>query len=214
MADDLQPLPDRLTTADGESLSAEWSGAPSPRAVAVLTHPHPLYGGDRHNIVPASLARSLPDHGIATLRFDFRGAGTSTGTHGGGEAEVEDVAAAVHAASVAFPGVPLFGVGYSFGADVLLAADAVRLAGVVAVAPPLAILPIERLGRSRGDAPTLILSPEHDQFRSGAEARPVVADWPETSVVGIPGADHFLAGATAFVADEVVAFVERTLATG
>ncbi|MDE0804006.1 MAG: alpha/beta hydrolase [Acidimicrobiales bacterium] len=214
MTDDLAPLPDRLTTDDGETLSAEWSGDRDSRAVAVLTHPHPLYGGDRHNIVPAALARALPTHGIATLRFDFRGAGDSTGTHGGGSDEVADVTAAIDAATAAFPGVPVFGVGYSFGADVLLATDATRLAGVVAVAPPLAVLPFEMLGSARGSTPTLLLSPEHDQFQPAGDAERAVVDWDDTTVTTVAGADHFLVGATSFVADAVVAFVETTMATG
>ena len=213
MTDDPAPLPDRIATSDGETLSVEWSGARTGRAVAVLTHPHPLYGGDRHNIVPASLARVLPDHGIATLRFDFRGAGGSTGTHGGGADEVADVIAAIDAASAGFPDVPVVGVGYSFGADVLLATADERWSGVVAIAPPLAILPIAMMVAARGLAPTLLLSPEHDQLRPAADASAVVADWAETSTTEIPGADHFMAGATSFVADEVVRFLDVVLAT-
>lgn len=213
MTDDLASLPERITTSDDQVLAAEWSGDRSSRAVAVLTHPHPLYGGDRHNIVPASLARQLPDHGVATLRFDFRGAGDSTGAHGGGADEILDVVAAIAAAADAFAGAAVFGMGYSFGADVLLAADAGPLRGVVAVAPPLAILPVEMLAARRGTAPTLLLSPEHDQFRTAADAGDVTSAWPDTSVTEIPGADHFLAGATSFVVDRVVDFVERSLLT-
>lgn len=210
MTDDLALLPDRIATEDGATLAAEWSGERDSRAVAVLTHPHPLYGGDRHNIVPASLARTLPAHGIATVRFDFRGAGDSTGTHGGGTDEIADVEAAIAAASAGFPGRPVFGVGYSFGADVLLATDASRLAGVVAVAPPLAVVSIVTLAAARGRTPTLLLSPEHDQFQPAIDAEAAVSGWDRTSVIAIPGVDHFLAGATSVVADAVVSFVDET----
>lgn len=214
MTDDLAALPDRITTDDGVTLAADWSGALDARAVAVLTHPHPLYGGDRDNIVPATLARVLPHQHIATVRFDFRGAGGSTGSHGGGVDEIADVRAAIAAAREGFPGLPVFGVGYSFGADVLLATEPADLAGVVAVAPPLAILPTESLEARRGTVPTLLLCPEHDQFRPAGDARTVVAAWDDTTVVEVPGADHFLPGATSFVADEVATFVGRVLATG
>lgn len=207
MSDDPARRPPSIETADGEHLDAAWSEGDSVQAVAVLTHPHPLYGGDKDNIVPASLARSLPAHGIATLRIDFRGVGGSSGTHGGGSAEVADVVAAIDAAQHAFEDRPVIAVGYSFGADVLLAVDDSRLRAVVTVAPPLAVLPTDRLAAPRGGTPTLILSPVHDQFRTPADAAAVVEAWPDTEVVEIPGADHFMAGATSFVVDRVVEFV-------
>lgn len=203
-------MPEVVTTADGETLEIAWS-APAgidARAVAVLTHPHPLYGGDFDNVVPAALARTLPTQGIATLRVNFRGVGASTGTHDGGRAEIGDVDAAVATATATFPDVPAIGVGYSFGADVLLAADPSPLVAVVAVAPPLALLPLDDLVRERGTVPTLVLSPAHDQFRPAAEATATVADWPDTTVVEIPGADHFMAGATSFVVDRVIDLVD------
>jgi alpha/beta superfamily hydrolase len=208
------PGPTTLETDDGVRLGARWSGPADARAVAVLTHPHPLYGGDMDNIVPASLARTLPDHGIATVRFDFRGNGTSAGEHGGGEAEVADVRAAIQAAAIQYPGTSIVGVGYSFGADVLLATADARLDAVVAIAPPLAVLPHERLAAARGSSPTLVLAPEHDQFRPFRDAGTATAGWPGTTVVEIPGANHFMAGATAFAADEVARFVDSVLATG
>ncbi len=208
MADDLVT---ELSTDDGELLEAMWSGPAGARMVAVLTHPHPAYGGDMHNLVPATLARVLPEHGIATVRFNFRGTGSSTGAHGGGEAEVADVRAAVDAAVAGFPDVPVVAVGYSFGADVLLALDDPRLAAVVAVAPPLAVLPLERLLAPRGGAPTLLLAGEHDQFRSFDDASVVTATWPDTTLAPVAGADHFLAGAMSRVTDAVVDFLEVSL---
>ena len=213
MTDDPADRTEWLETDDGERLEAAWSGPAEPEAVAVLTHPHPRFGGDMDNIVPATLARRLPDHGIATLRFNFRGTGRSSGTHGGGSDEVADVRAAVDAAYQAHPGVPLVGVGYSFGADVLLASDvARRLAGVVAVAPPLAVVTAAELGRNRGGTPTLVLVAQHDQFRDAAEAEALVADWPDTTVHVLAGADHFMAGQTDEIVDRTVGFLRPLLA--
>lgn len=211
MTDDRPPRPERLKTSDGVDLSAAWSGPEDPVAVAVLTHPHPLYGGDMHNIVPASLARALPEHGIATLRFDFRGAGSSAGSHGGGTDEVADVRAALAAAARAHPGVPVVGIGYSFGADVLLAVDDPLLVGVIAVAPPLAVLSVDELRAARGSAPTLVLAAQHDQFRDAEEAGEIVSDWPDTSFHVLAGADHFMAGMTDEIAQRSVAFLRPRL---
>lgn len=214
MTDDPPRFPERLPTADGELLEAAWSPGTDTRAVAVLTHPHPLYGGNLDNIVPATLARSLPTHGIATLRVNFRGVGASSGRHGGGSDEVADVIGAIDAACAAFDGVPVVGVGYSFGADVLLATDDRRLTAVVAVAPPLAVLSMDRLAAPRGRVPTRILSPAHDQFRTAADAGTATEEWPDCTVVEIPGADHFMAGATSFVVDQAVEFLDPFISQG
>ena len=213
MTDDRTPRPDWLETDDGERLEAAWSGPAEPDAVAVLTHPHPRFGGDMDNIVPASLARSLPGHDVATVRFNFRGTGQSSGSHGGGTEEVGDVRAAIDAADRAHPGVPIVGVGYSFGADVLLAVDDPRLRAVVAVAPPLAVMTPEELGRARSSAPTLVLVAQHDQFRDADESEALVGDWPGTSFHVLAGADHFMAGKTDEIADRTMGFLRPIIAT-
>ena len=214
MADDPGSARTTVETTDGEHLDARWSGEAGAGVVAVLTHPHPRFGGDMDNVVPATLARVLPEHGLATLRFDFRGTRRSTGRHGDGVDEIEDVRAAVAAASARFPDAAVVAVGYSFGADVLLALDDDRLRAVVAVAPPLAVLPEDRLRGPRGGAPTLVLAAEHDQFRPFAQAEELTADWPDTSCRPVTGADHFLAGAVGRVADDVVAFLSQVARAG
>ncbi|MDZ7673611.1 MAG: alpha/beta fold hydrolase [Acidimicrobiales bacterium] len=202
--------PTRLATADAVVLEAAWSGPIEPRAVAVLTHPHPAYGGDMHNLVPASLARSLPEHDIATLRVNFRGVASSTGAHGDGRAEIADIEAALDAAA-ADGGAPVVGIGYSYGADVLLATGHAALRAVVAVAPPLAVLPADELAAHRGAAPTLVLSAEHDQFRPPDDAAAIAGTWPATTLGAIEGADHFLAGAADRVVERTVTFLDQVL---
>lgn len=208
MADRSAP-PDQVTTADGVSIELAWSRADTPRAAAVVTHPHPLMGGDMHNPVPAGVARGLAAAGVTAVRLSFRGAGGSGGEHGGGEAERADVLAAVAALADVVPGVPLLGVGYSFGADVLLAVDDARLAGVVAIAPPLRVLPPEVLRAPRDGRATLVLSPAHDQFCDPDRAASVVQGWPGTTVEPVAGCDHFLAGGVQRVVDRVLAFVDE-----
>jgi alpha/beta superfamily hydrolase len=61
----------------------------------VITHPHPLYGGDMHNNVVDTLARVYRQHGYTTLRFNFRGVGGSQGHYDEGEGEQEDIKAAL-----------------------------------------------------------------------------------------------------------------------
>src|SRR5215470_4320315 len=58
--------------------------------VALVLHPHPLYGGTMHNKVVYHTAKTLDDAGFATLRFNFRGVGASSGGHDHGRGEVDD----------------------------------------------------------------------------------------------------------------------------
>jgi hypothetical protein len=98
----------------------------SPRAGVVLCHPHPAFGGTMDASPIPMLGRALSSKGYATLRFDFRGVGRSTGTATGGDREGEDVlAAAAVLRERAIDPVCLFG--YSFGAAAAL--DAVYRGG-------------------------------------------------------------------------------------
>ena len=62
---------------------------------------------------------------------------------------------------------------------------------------------------ARDDRPTLLLVPEHDQFRSPDSAAELTAGWPSTGLITIEGGDHFLMGRAATVAEQVVAFVQQ-----
>src|SRR5262245_10403729 len=52
-----------------------------PPAVAVVCHPHPMFGGTMHNKVVHAAAEALARRGLPTLRFNFRGVGRSAGRH-------------------------------------------------------------------------------------------------------------------------------------
>ena len=81
----------------------------------VITHPHPLYGGDMHNNVVVAMARVYRQKGYTTLRFNFRGVGNSQGSYGDGVGEQEDVRAAIsYLAGLSTLKIDL--AGYSFGA--------------------------------------------------------------------------------------------------
>jgi len=61
----------------------------------VITHPHPLYGGNMDNPVVLEMARAFYAAGFSTLRFNFRGTGRSSGMFDDGKGEQEDVRAAL-----------------------------------------------------------------------------------------------------------------------
>src|SRR5580658_5250091 len=89
-----------------------------PALVAVVCHPHPLYGGTMHNKVVFQAAKALHQNGATVLRFNFRGVGLSEGTYDRGQGEQDDVRAAIDYLSAEFPGRPILVSGFSFGSSV------------------------------------------------------------------------------------------------
>ena len=90
-----------------------------PRMVAVLCHPHPLYGGTMHNKVVYRMAHGLRRSGIVVLRFNFRGVGASQGKHGHLEGEIEDARSALAWLRARYPDFPYALAGFSFGSRVI-----------------------------------------------------------------------------------------------
>lgn len=194
-----------LLTADGHTLDGDLWVPPAPAAGAVVCHPHPAYGGDRRNVVVDALFRRLARSGVAGLRFDFRR--LDRVATGEGVAERADVVAALHrlAAELA-PDVPIFLVGYSFGADVALAVGDDRHAGWAVVAPPFRFSgPACPAGGD--DRPVLVVAAEHDQIAPPSWAERATAGWADITLEVAPMADHLLAGATAAVARTVCDWV-------
>jgi hypothetical protein len=146
------------------------------------------------NPLMAHLARAAAERGWYALRFNFRGVGESSGTWSGGRDEPQDVAAAVaHAREVA-PGLPLFVVGFSFGARMVLrfVADGGRPDRFALLGLPLR----SATGEPHTAEPTvptgaLIVNGERDEFGSADELRRA---YPHARVVAIEGADHFFTG--------------------
>ncbi len=90
--------------------------------LAVLCHPHPLYGGTMHNKVIYSIAMALNQIGFATIRFNFRGVGRSSGSFNHGIGEQRDVEAVMDHFDKLYPeAIKVIG-GFSFGSKVGLMA--------------------------------------------------------------------------------------------
>lgn len=108
------------------------------RAIAVICHPHPLAGGTMTNKVVTSTERACQELGMATLRFNFRGVGKSSGTHDHGIGEQDDAATAVAHLRALYPGLPLLLAGFSFGAFVAAhVAIRVQPTHLITIAPPI-----------------------------------------------------------------------------
>jgi uncharacterized protein len=199
-----------LSTADGLTLEAELAipdnGA---RAAAVLCHPHPQFGGTMRSIVIGALFESLPAVGVTCLRFNFRGVEQSTGVHDEGRGELLDVRAALEAVTDLIPDeLPLLLAGWSFGADMALATVDDRLAGWLAIAPPLRFATGFDLVAADRRPKQLVLG-QHDEFRDPASVVEATEEWVATEVEVIAGASHFFVGRTDRVVDAARAFVDR-----
>ncbi|MES1933760.1 alpha/beta hydrolase [Salinisphaera shabanensis T35B1] len=91
-----------------------------PRGIAVVCHPHPQHGGTKDNKVVFMMARAAVMAGLAAVRFNFRGVGSSQGSYDAGVGEVDD-AAAVRDWALEASGLPLVALsGFSFGSAVAL----------------------------------------------------------------------------------------------
>jgi alpha/beta superfamily hydrolase len=198
-------------TSDGVTLEAEFAPARGAHATAgvVLCHPHPQFGGTMRSIVVSALFEALPEHGVACLRFNFRGVEGSEGAWAEGENEPLDVLAALDVLEDELhPSVPLALVGWSFGADMALSVTDPRLIGWVAIAPPLRFSANVSVAGA-DPRPKLLVLAEHDEFRAPAEIEAATGHWAHTERVVVPGASHFFVGRTDRVVDATVAFLPR-----
>jgi uncharacterized protein len=169
--------------------------AGEPRCVAVVCHPHPLFGGTMHNKVVFQLAKTLHQHGAPVLRFNFRGAGLSEGRHDKGHGETGDVEAALDYLAAEFPGKPILLAGFSFGAYVGLrvACPDARVKEVVGAGLPVDNSDLSYLAECK--KPKLILQSAHDQYGSRERVERLFDKLQAPkSLAFIEAPDHFFAG--------------------
>ena len=91
--------------------------AGAPAGIALVAHPHPLFGGTLDNKVAQTLARAFVELGYVAVRPNFRGVGQSAGAHDDGNGETDDLVAVIHAARrrLNLAEAPLVLAGFSFG---------------------------------------------------------------------------------------------------
>ena len=84
--------------------------------VAVVLHPHPLFGGSMNNRAVYELYNMFLRRGFSVLRFNFRGVGRSVGEYDQGQGELADAATALDFLQQLNPNAPFAWVGgVSFG---------------------------------------------------------------------------------------------------
>jgi len=152
------------------------------RGIALVAHPHPLFGGTLDNKVAQTLARAFVELGYTAWRPNFRGVGASEGTHDEGRGEVEDLAAVLEFSKGERPVLA----GFSFGAAVQtklaqrIKPERMALVGVA----------VKHLEAMPVPADTILIHGEEDTTVLLAD----VLAWAKPQdlpVVVVPGADHF-----------------------
>ena len=157
------------------------------RGIALVAHPHPLFGGTLNNKVAQTLARAFVELGYTAWRPNFRGVGASEGSHDEGRGEIDDLAAVIEHAKGEKPVLA----GFSFGAAIQ-ARLAQRL--VKEGNPParmvLVGLAVKHLEPPPVPADTIVIHGEEDTTVPLAD----VLAWAKPQdlpVTVVPGADHF-----------------------
>ena len=204
-------MEEHITFAVGDiSLEGLFSSPQAPPSIgAVICHPHPQYGGEMRNNVVSALTAAFQAAGFATLRFNFRGVGQSGGSHGEGEAEVEDVKAAVTELLNRQAVSTVVVAGYSFGSSVGLRAGAEddRVRKLIGVALPIGFRDPSFL--LTANKPTLLISGDNDNFSPIPGLQELLEKMPEPKkLVTLPGVDHFFWGQEGAVAKAAVEFLQ------
>ena len=188
--------PERLTLqVQGRAVEAVLENAEGvAKGLAVVAHPHPLYGGTMDNKVVQTLARAFVQSGWNCLRFNFRGVGASEGVYDEGQGETQDLLMLIEQCA---PAGPLALAGFSFGAFV--AAQALQalwpssrvhktiLVGTAVPKFPAPALPADAHNQA------LVVHGEQDDTVALAG----VMDWArpqQLPITVVPGGGHFFHG--------------------
>jgi alpha/beta superfamily hydrolase len=162
------------------------------RGVALVLHPHPLFGGTMHNKVVFRAAAALNDAGLVALRLNFRGVGQSTGKHDEGRGERDDVRAGLDYLTENYPNQEITLCGFSFGARVGLEVGAAdqRVARLISIGTPVDKYDFSFLQQS--PKPILFVHGDRDEFGQVDRLHDLVATIKApVEVKIIRGAGHF-----------------------
>lgn len=201
-----------LDTIDGIQIEADVIRTEEfpPRAVVIIGHPHPLYGGDRFNPVVRAMQEAAANHGCHSIAVDFRGVNNSGGMHDDGDSERLDLAAACELADMIEPECPIIMTGYSFGAMVALNVTNPWITAWIGIATPLPLMKSTPLA-AQNSRPKILLAPEHDQFTVPSALRDATATWTNTTVVDLPSVDHFIAVGAGAACNDALASALQSL---
>ena len=194
-------------------LEALYRELQDPAAVAVVCHPLTTGGGTLHNKVVFRAARGLEAANVATLRFNFRGAGGSAGRFEAGEGEHDDFLAALAWVRKTHAGKKVIAGGFSFGSWIASRA-ACDDPGIFAVF--LIGMPVDKydFGYLRScEKPMLFLHGTNDEHGDVNKVEKLAQNVRNAETVIVTGADHFFAKQLEAVEETMRSWAEEILAT-
>jgi|YelNatPaOPRAMG01_1025707.scaffolds.fasta_scaffold28521_3 alpha/beta superfamily hydrolase len=202
-----------LTGPEGDiEALLEWDPAWQPRQVAIVCHPHPLYGGTMHNKVVFRAAKAATHLEVPALRFNFRGVGRSAGKYADGIGERDDARAVLDYLSERFPNIPVTMMGFSFGSVVALAvgSEDERVYSLVGIGLPVNSTNFSFLHGVQ--KPKLLVQGTEDQFGSRERIEKLFETLSEPKrLLFVEGADHFLTGRLHEMQAEIQGFLRSIL---
>jgi alpha/beta superfamily hydrolase len=160
----------------------------------VITHPHPLYGGNMDNPVVGETALVFARKGFTTLRFNFRGTGGSTGMYDNGQGEQSDVTKAL--GFLKDRGCKtLVLAGYSFGSRInaSVVAGGCDITDHIMISPPVAFMSFDDIDTLPFTG--LIITGENDEIAPPKQVQAHIDRWrirPKFQI--LPKCDHFYSG--------------------
>ena len=178
--------------------------------VAVICHPHPVYGGTMTNKVVHMLAKAFNELGVPAIRFNYRGVGASAGVYDEGRGETLDTLAVVHWAQARWPQARIWLGGFSFGGAVALRTAAqIQPARLVTVAPAIQRVDVTRVQLPQ--CPWLVVQGDADELVNAQEVQAWAQSLtPPPDFVLLSGVDHFFHGRLNELRDAVVRWIGGT----
>ena len=209
----MNPKPLRHVDVYGPAgrLEALYRELQDPAAVAVVCHPLPTGGGTLHNKVVFRAARGLEAANVATLRFNFRGVGTSGGKFDNGDGEQDDVTAAIDWARRKHPDKKLIVGGFSFGSWVStrVACERTDVDAMFLIGTPINKYDFSYLRHC--ERPMLFIHGTQDEHGDIDKLDKLVPTIRNAESVTVTGADHFFTKQLEALEETIKAWAEELL---
>lgn len=165
----------------------------SVNGLAIVCHPHPLYGGTLYNKVVTAMVKTYQALNLATIRFNFRGAGESAGQYSHGQGECDDLFSVIAYAQKEWPIAALYLAGFSFGAYVATrVACQMNPTHLLTIAPPVRNFVMQDLHPTcpwalvQGDQDEIVATNDVYAFAASRRHPP--------DIIRMPTATHFFHG--------------------
>lgn len=193
--------------SEGLKIEGLLGSAPGEKAV-VVTHPHPLYGGDMYSNVVEAVVNAYRGKGYTTLRINFRSVGQSDGSFDNGLGEQEDVGAALaYLQELGKSSIDL--AGYSFGAwvNALGLKRFGQVERMIMVSPPVNFIDFSFLDHN--SKIRLVIAGSADDIGPPEMIQKMLPEWnPDARFKIIQGADHFYWAKTGEIEEIVQNFLD------